>query len=115
MPCDSKPFNPNQTLAQRKEQVIQAVANLSEGISSGRIRVKVGPQGAIVFDGWNAAERMGITDACAYRRIATIGNSITRMKIAQAEQMAGRSVNRQVIGQGAHSHDGGVSWHSHKG
>jgi hypothetical protein len=32
--------------------------------------------------------------------------------IAKAEQVAGRSVNRQVVGQGVHSHDGGESWHS---
>ena len=33
----------------------------------------------------------------------------------QAEQLAGRSVSRQVVSQGAHSHDGGRSWHDHKG
>jgi hypothetical protein len=25
--------------------------------------------------------------------------------------MAGRTVNKQIIGQGVHSHDGGQTWH----
>jgi len=35
--------------------------------------------------------------------------------IKRAEAMSGRSVNKQVIGQGAHSHDNGRTWHDHKG
>jgi len=43
------------------------------------------------------------------------GSALARAAVTRAEQMAGRSVSRQVIGQGAHSHDGGQTWHDHKG
>ena len=43
------------------------------------------------------------------------GSPLAKMKIAQAELLAGRTVDKQVIGQGAHSHDGGKTWHNHKG
>ena len=33
-----------------------------------------------------------------------------KLAIAKAEQIAGRAVDRQVVGHGVH-HDGGISWH----
>jgi hypothetical protein len=73
--------------------------------------VKVGPQGGIAFDGLSDAERDGVTDACAYRRLMVSGSALAKAAIARAEQLAGRSVDRRVVGHGVHSHDGGRTWH----
>ena len=40
-------------------------------------------------------------------------SALARAKIAQAEQIAGRGVNKQVVAQGWHSHDSGTSWERH--
>lgn len=37
-----------------------------------------------------------------------------RAEIARAEQIAGRSVDRQVLAAGVHSHDGGKTWVGHR-
>ena len=114
MPCDST-LLPNQTISDRKEDIKLAVSALDKLIQSGQVRVKVGPQGAVAFTGWADNDRRRITDACAYRRLLVTGSALAKAKIAQAEQLAGRGVNRQVVGHGAHSHDGGHTWHNHKG
>lgn len=114
MPCDTR-LKPKQTIQERAAEVRRAVGNLDSLIQRGQVRIKVGPQGAIAFSAWADSERDGVTDACAYRRLMTTGSALAKAKIMQAEQMSGRSVNRQVVGQGAHSHDGGKTWHDHKG
>jgi hypothetical protein len=43
------------------------------------------------------------------------GSAMAKTAIARAEALAGRSVNRQAVAQGHHSHDGGATWHQHKG
>lgn len=115
MVCDTI-LRARQTLTERKSEVKRAVDGLNSLLAVGRVKAKVGPQGAIAFEGWGAAERDGVSDACAYRTLmaSPLTSSLTRMKIAAAEQAAGVTVNRQVIGQGVHSHDGGASWSSHK-
>lgn len=102
---------PGQTLTERKAEVKKAVSNLEKLIVSGQVRVKVGQQGAVAFSAWADVERAGVTDACAYRMLMVTGSALAKAKVAQAEMLAGRSVNRQVIGQGVHSHDGGKTWH----
>lgn len=114
MVCDTR-LKPRQTISERKEEVKKVVTALDRLIQVGQVRVKVGPQGAVAFVAWGDNERDGVTDACAYRRLMVSGSALARAKIAQAEQMAGRTVSRQVVGQGAHSHDGGKTWHDHKG
>ena len=114
MPCDTK-LKPKQTIQERAVEVRRAVTALEAALAARKVRVKVGPQGAIAFEGWAEAQRDGVTDACAFRRIMATGTALARAEIAKAEALAGRSVNRQVIGQGAHSHDGGRTWHDHKG
>jgi hypothetical protein len=110
MPCDTK-LKPRQTLAERAREVRAAGERIDKLLAMGQIKVKVGPQGAIVFVGLSDEQRDGMTDACIYRRLMTGGSATTRMAIARAEQLAGRSVDRRVIGQGVHSHDGGRTWH----
>lgn len=102
---------PNQTLTQRKDEVKKAIEQLDKLLVSGQVRAKVGPQGAITFTAWANSERSDVTDACAYRRIMATGSAAAKLKLGQAEQLAGRSVSRQVVGQGVHSHDGGKTWH----
>lgn len=114
MPCDTR-LKRNQTISQRAEEVRAVVNKAQAGILKNRVRVTVGPQGAIAFDGLSEAERDGVTDACIYRRIMVSGSPLVRAAIARAEQLAGRAVDRQVVGHGAHSHDGGRTWHNHKG
>jgi hypothetical protein len=112
MPCDTR-LKPRQTISERAKEVREAVERLAAAIASGRVRVKIGPQGAIAFEGWDVNSRDGITDNCAYRRIMATGSAMAKMHIARAEQLAGRSVNKQAVAQGHHSHDGGQTWHKH--
>lgn len=109
MPCDTR-LKPRQTISQRATEVKSAVDRLSKGLAAGRIKAKVGPQGAIAFQGFE--DRDGVTDACAYRRLMVSGSALARAAVARAEQMAGRTVDRKVIAQGHHSHDGGETWHN---
>jgi hypothetical protein len=111
MPCDTWLSTPTQTLAQRKDEVRKTVDNFGKGLASGRVKAKVGPQGAVTFSGLDAKERAGVTDACAYRQLMVRGSALARAAIARAEQIAGRSVDRKVVAQGVHSHDGGNTWH----
>jgi hypothetical protein len=110
MPCGTR-LRAKQTVQQRAEEIRRAVARLSNALASGRVKATVGPQGAVAFAGWNETERDGITDACAYRKIMVSGSALAKAAIAQAEQLAGRSVDRKVLARGIHSHDSGETWH----
>lgn len=114
MPCDTA-RRPNQTVTERKEEILAAVVKLNGLLARGLVTPKIGPQGAILFQGWGEADRGRVTDACAYRRLMATGGSLAKAAIARAEQMAGRSVSKQAVAVGAHSHDNGETWHSHKG
>lgn len=124
MPCDSRRRDiydevirstRKQTISERKVEVTKVVETLSKKLVSGEVKATVGPQGAIAFSGLAETDRNGVTDACAYRRLMVSGSPFAKAKIIQAEMLAGRVVDKQVVGHGAHSHDGGVTWHDHKG
>jgi hypothetical protein len=110
MPCDTR-LKPRQTLSQRAEEVRRVVATLDSYLARGLASVKVGPEGAIAFVDFPESERDGVTDACIYRRLMATGSALAKAKIARAEQLSGRTVSRQAIAQGVHSHDGGKTWH----
>lgn len=114
MPCD-RTLKPRQTIQQRADEVRRVVERASKAMSTGRVKAKVGPQGAVAFLGLTDEERDGVTDNCLFRRLMSSGSASAKQAIARAEALAGRSVDRQVIGHGAHSHDGGLTWHDHKG
>jgi hypothetical protein len=114
MPCDTS-FLPGQTISQRKEEVRRVIKTLDSFLAKGIVKAKVGPQGGITFVGLPDDERNRVTDACAYRQLMATGSGLAKAKLAQAEAMAGRTVNRQVVGHGVHSHDNGQTWHDHKG
>lgn len=111
MPCDTR-LKPRQTLTQRKEEVRKRITVVDKLLAQRKITAKVGPQGAITFTGLSAEDRDGMTDACIYRMITRTGSAAAKMAIARAEQMAGRAVDRKVVAQGTHSHDGGATWHA---
>lgn len=113
MPCDRQ-LKPKQTISERKAEVRKAADKISKGLAAKRIKPVVSKTGAIAFVGVTDEERDGVTDACAYRLIMVHGSALAKAEIARAEQIAGRGVDKQVIGQGAHSHDGGQTWHDHK-
>lgn len=110
MPCDTK-LKTGQTIQQRATEVRAVVAKIASGLATGRVRAKVGPQGGIAFEGLGEAERDNVTDACAYRRLMASGSALALAAVAKAEALAGRGVDRQAIAHGAHSHDGGRTWH----
>ena len=111
MPCDTR-LKPKQTIQQRADEIRTAVAKLAEGLVAGRVKPVVDKRtGAIAFAGFTDAERDSVTDACAYRRLMVSGSPLARAKIAQAEALAGRSVDRAALAHGHHSHDGGKTWH----
>lgn len=112
MPCDTR-LKPRQTISERKDEVRRATERFIAGLKSGSVRVKIDPKGGIVFDGISAEDRDGVTDACAYRRIMVSGSQLAIQAITKAERLAGRSVNKQLVAQGYHSHDGGNTWHHH--
>jgi len=114
MLCDTR-LKQGQTITDRKEEVLRTVETVRKGLIAGSIKPKVGPQGAITFDGLFEAQRNDVTDACIYRRLMVSGSALALAEIAKAEKLAGRSVSREAINSGAHSHDGGRTWHNHKG
>lgn len=110
MPCDTR-LKPKQTISERIASIRTAMEKLDRMLMRRQVKVTVGPQGAVAFTGWSVDDRDGITDACAYRRIMVTGSALARAEIARAEQLSGRAIDRRVVAQGVHSHDGGNSWH----
>jgi hypothetical protein len=111
MVCETR-LRPRQTAAQRAADVRKAAEAFVKGLAAGRIKVKVGPQGAIAFDGITEQERDGVSDACAYRKVMASNNALAKLAIKRAEILAGRGVSSEALAAGFHSHDGGVTFHS---
>ena len=114
MPCDTKRL-PNQTITERKIEIRETVDALTKALAAGRVKPVVGPQGAVAFQGWLDGERNRVTDGCALRMILAGQSATAKAAIARAELLAGRPVNLKTVAHGAHSHDGGRTWHHHKG
>jgi hypothetical protein len=111
MPCDTR-LRRGQTIQQRAAEVKKIASDVNSLIASGRVKPVVDKRtGAVAFQGLDDDIRDGATDACIYRRIMVSGSSLTKAALARAEQLAGRSVDKQALAQGHHSHDGGQTWH----
>jgi hypothetical protein len=105
MPCDTvKTLTEVQKAGHR-----DALKRLEAALALGTVRLVVGSQGAVAFAGW--ADRAGLTDVCAYRRLAQ--SAVLRRAAARAEVLSGRKINPQAVAAGHHSHDGGVTWGQH--
>ena len=113
MPCDTR-MKRGQTLSQRADEVRLVVADVNSLIAAGKVKPVVDKKtGSIAFQGLDDNLRDDVTDACIFRRIMVSGSSLAKAKIAQAEALAGRTVNKTAVAQGVHSHDGGLTWGSH--
>lgn len=111
MPCYSNP-RPNQTIEQRKQQVLDALRRLEKQLIEGAVKIAIGPSGAVAFVGWE--DRDDVTDVCAYRALSTMKSQALSRAIAAAElRSGGVKVNPQAVAAGWHSHDGGKSWGRH--
>jgi hypothetical protein len=111
MPCDTR-LKRGQTIQQRAAEVKKVAYDVNSLIAAGRVKPVVDKRtGAIAFQGLDDNIRDGATDACIYRRIMVSGSSLTKAALQRAEQLAGRSVDKQALAQGHHSHDGGATWH----
>ena len=114
MPCDTR-LKRGQTIQMRAKEVRTVVEVVGKLLAAGRVKPKVGAKGGIAFEGLTDADRDGVTDNCMYRRLMSTGSVQAKLAIERAELLAGRKVDRQAVAQGMHSHDGGISWHDHKG
>ena len=114
MPCDTR-MKRGQTIQARAEEVRTVVDQVAKLLAAGRVKPVISPKGAVAFAGLTDADRDGVTDNCMYRRLMSTGSVQAKLAIERAELLAGRKVDRQMVAQGMHSHDGGVSWHDHKG
>jgi hypothetical protein len=109
MVCETR-LRPRQSLSERKAEIRDVIARVAADLAAGRVKAVIDrSSGAIAFLG--IADRRDVTDACVYRQIMAGTNMSAKLAIAKAEQLAGRAVDRQVLGHGVHSHDGGISWH----
>jgi hypothetical protein len=112
MPCDTQRAA-GQTFDQRKAEVREAISRLSALLASGQAKAIVSrATGSVAFRGWEEGETSRVTDACAYRMVMATGGVLAKQAIARAEALAGRSVSREALTAGHHSHDGGRTWHN---
>lgn len=95
---------------QRKTAIDAAVERLIRALQEGTAKAVIGANGAIAFKGaWRSD---GVADVCAYRMLTAKGSAALRTAIARAEVVAGRKLNPAAVASGAHSHNGGQSWHA---
>jgi hypothetical protein len=109
MPCNYVRSR-RQTAADRKREIERALAELERKLRERAVNLEIGRQGAVVFKGWRPNDRGGVSDVCAYRRLAQAGSWELRQAIKRAEARSGRRVNPQAVASGLHSHDGGETW-----
>lgn len=108
MPCDTQ-LRSGQTLEGRNNQIKAALERLKRALQSGAVKVNIGPNGAVAFQGWK--DRDDVSDVCAFRTLTAEGSWELRQAVVKAEAMTGRKVNPNAVGSGTHSHDGGKTWH----
>ena len=107
MPC----ITAKSLTAQQRERMQAAIARLDAALASGAASVVVSGSGAVAFKGWQ--DREGVTDICAYRKLAAENSPALRRAVMRAEALAGRRVDERAVTMGVHSHDGGQNWGSH--
>lgn len=110
MPCNTK-LKAKQTVAQRAAEVRKAGAAIDKLLATGKAGIKVDRRtGGVTFTGIPEDVRDGMTDVCIIKKIWASGSHGAKQALAKAERAAGRTVDRQAIEQGLHSHDGGKTW-----
>jgi len=106
MPCDSQATTPQ---ARARQQT--AIKRLAAALGNNEAQLVIGAAGSIAFKGWT--EREGVSDLCAYRRLAAANSPTLRRAIMRAEAISGRKIDQRSIAAGMHSHDGGQTWGDH--
>lgn len=107
MPCDTR-----QNLTQvERNAMAEALKRLNTALELGSVKVVIGRQGAVAFAGWAPDARAGLSDLCAYRRLAASNSPALRKALGRAEAMAGRQLDSRMLTAGIHSHDHGQTWH----
>jgi len=86
-----------------------ALSRLERYLQTGSVKVKIAPNGAVAFAGWN--DRDDVTDVCAIRMLRAENSWALRQAVARAEATSGRKMNPRAVAAGVHSHDGGGTWH----
>jgi hypothetical protein len=111
VPCDYIPAElPEATRRERTDNIRRALLGLTNDLQAGRVKVVIGTNGAVAFDGRSEKDRRGVSDVCAYRTLMAQGSWALRQAVVRAEQMSGRKVNQKAVAMGTHSHDGGQTW-----
>jgi len=98
-------------LAERTTQIEKALKRLEASLQSGKVRVGIAPNGAVVFTGWQ--DRDDVTDVCAFRTLTASNSWALRQAVARAEAVAGKRVNVNAMAAGWHSHNNGQTWSKH--
>lgn len=106
MPCAALATTPQ---ARARQQ--SAVERLEKALGNNEAQLVIGAAGSIAFKGWT--DREGVSDLCAYRRLAASNSPTLRRAIMRAEAMSGRKINERAIAAGMHSHDAGATWGTH--
>jgi hypothetical protein len=109
MPCDTRIKN-GQTIEARNADVKRALTRLEAALTLNQVRVKIGANGAVAFEGWSPKDRDDVTDVCAYRALTAQNSWALRQAVARAEAQQGRKINPKAVAAGTHSHDGGKTW-----
>ncbi len=112
MACETR-VRQDQTIQERFEETRKSIKRLETELAQGRVKVGIGPNGALVFAGWRKEERSDVTDACAYRVLTASSSFALKQAVQRAEATSGRKVNPTAIAAGMHSHDGGKTWGTH--
>lgn len=113
MPCDTTLRNPNQSLAQRMEEVSSALKRLENYLATGSVRLAIGPQGSVAFIGWANQDRSGLSDVCSVRSLMATNSWAFKQALMKAEQLSGRKINLGAVQAGIHSHNNGKTWQKH--
>jgi len=106
MPCIAAATTPEARVRQQS-----AIERLERALGSNEAQLVIGASGSIAFKGWT--DRAGVSDLCAYRKLASSNSATLRRAIMRAEAMAGRKIDARAIATGHHSHDGGATWGTH--
>lgn len=108
MPCDSQA----QATPELKRAQETAVERLGKALAvGGGVSVVIGATGALAFRGWADKDRAGLSDLCAYRKLAAKNSPELRLAVARAQALYGRKLDLNQVAAGSHSHDGGQTWH----
>ena len=102
-----------QSAAVRKAEVKAAAKRLEKLLAAGKAKAKIGPQGAVAFEGWAQADRDDVSDVCAFRELTTSKSWALEKALAEAEAASGRKVDPKMVAVGWHSHDSGRTWGKH--